>query len=122
MISAFLSQQGDPLSSFYQKYKEPRGTSLESFALRYSTYFLSITVIPIGILIYFDRPFEIGTWVSWTSFLFYASGGLGIVLSLVVERRYQKQKRAIDLLDSFDRNIEAIDAARADGIPSSTRD
>jgi hypothetical protein len=105
MISLFLAQKlNDPLESFYQVYKEPRGSSLESLALRHSTIFLSSLVIPIGILFHSDEPSALATWFNWASAFFYLSGLSGIVLSFIVERRYQKQKKA---LNTFEASAEA---------------
>jgi hypothetical protein len=103
MISLFLAQEmNDPLEKFYQRYtdpryKHPRGSSLESYALRYSTIFLSLLVIPIGIISYSGNPLSVKTWFNWESALFYLSGFSGIIVSSIVEGRYQAQKKSLDV-------------------------
>jgi hypothetical protein len=101
MISLFLAQdQKDPLETFYQVYTGPRGSSLESFALRFSTIFLSILVIPIGIISHSANHLAvITTWFSGASAIFYLSGFSGIFLSFIVEQRYQEQKKTLVSLE-----------------------
>lgn len=97
MLSLFLSQQqNDPLENFYQSYQMPRGSSLETWALRNSTFFLSVLIMPLGIMVSSVNPSDwLATWFSLSSFIFYLSGLSGIILSFVVEKRYQAQKRAL---------------------------
>jgi hypothetical protein len=100
LISLVLAQENDPLEKLYQAYKKPRGSSLESFALRNSTILLSILVIPVGVISHSTNPSAlVATLVSWDSLLFYLSGLSGIVLSVIVERRYKAQKEAFKAID-----------------------
>jgi hypothetical protein len=61
--------------------------SLESLALVGCTVLLSVAIVPIGIAMS-GMPF----WppYAWPVSLFYASGGMGVVLSLWLQARYQR--------------------------------
>ncbi len=59
--------------------------SLESWALRGSTYAICVGVLPVGIL---AGASSWNPW-SWPAGLFYASSLAGLALSAVIEHRYR---------------------------------
>ena len=107
LLSAFLSAELRHRSEdltvsferFYGNFNESRRqakrSSLEGFALRYSTLGLCVAVVPVGILASIDSVWNWSVLVDWRSVLFFASGIAGVLLSLKVEREYQEQKELI---------------------------
>ena|SRR5215213_8075726 len=72
---------------FSRDFKPRRGPALESLALVWSTALLSIATTSVG--------FAIAPPQGWIKWLFLASGASGLILTLVVERRYQSRKKEL---------------------------
>jgi hypothetical protein len=74
------------------------GMSFESIALRGCTTFVSLAIIPLGIL---ASGFTLGPGGKiWPTALFVLSGLGGVLLSAVLERLYQKAKRVLESLSA----------------------
>jgi hypothetical protein len=72
------------------------GVSLESVALVGCTVFLSLAIIPIGILASGLSLWPIPT--GWPAMLFMGSGVCGVVLSLALHLRYSNAKKKAEAL------------------------
>ncbi len=110
MIGQFLAKEGEPLELFYKDFKDKlesnknetskdkKEYSLESLALRGSTYFLSAGIIPIGIATHLMGE-TITTCSdilkSWPIYLFIISGSSGLYLSYYIQKKYFKQRESV---------------------------
>lgn len=102
MISQFLANEGEPLELFYKRFKEKlesnknkRTYSLESIALRVSTYFLSAGIIPVGIATYLmgkNKDNCIELLINWPIYFFIISGLSGIMISRYIQKLYLEQR------------------------------
>ena len=71
--------------SFYKNVNKAWGaSSLESLALLGLTAFVSIVIVPVGIL---SGDNSWAPW-SWPAGLFYASGVVGLVVSIFIQKKY----------------------------------
>ncbi len=95
---------------FYQKFDKTRGkgrkeNALEGFALLFSTLFLSVAIIPVGIMITSKGQ----CIYNWRSLLFVIAGIAGLLISRLINSEYQTQK---DLIEDEQRSKEWHDACK----------
>ena len=108
MIGQFMAKNDDPFELFYLGFKgeatditneyqkeNRKMLSLESLALRWSSYFVSVVIIPVGTIVYLLDAGPIRWHMIFPVSLFVIAGVCGIFFSLAVENRYREQRDRI---------------------------
>jgi hypothetical protein len=107
-----------PLRAYEKFYRDIHDSvwnrlSLESWALRWSTVFISLAIVPVGIL----TGRSGWTPLSWPSGLFYVSSIAGLAVALWIERTYRKYMQGA--ISRTDARAASIRSPQTPGVTSS---